>query len=93
MTDNETPAEVDLFEVAAESLLYGDPATAKDRLRDAIMHGAAQMHAHQTHQGIIEREVASSQQVAKKFAEENPDWATDPNDSRCNGCRNAGRPA
>ena len=77
-TDNSTPPEVDPFEVAAESLLYGDPATAKDRLRDAIYQGAAQMHAHQARQSVIQREHASSKAVAEQFAAENPEWAKDP---------------
>jgi hypothetical protein len=72
------PPEVDPFEVAAESLLYGDPAVAKEKLKDAILHGAAAMHAHQTRQGIIDREAASSQEVAQRFSQENPEWANDP---------------
>lgn len=55
MTHNgdQHPPEVDVFEQASEALLYGDPALAKDRLRDAIYAGAQQIQQHQQRQGIL----------------------------------------
>jgi hypothetical protein len=58
--DNQTPAEVDPFEHAANELLYGDPTSAAKVLRDAVMHGAAQAQANQARQGVLRREVAAS---------------------------------
>jgi hypothetical protein len=79
MTDNNQTLEiVDPLEDAATTLLYGDPEVAKEKLRTAVMHGAAQMHAHQSRAGAINRELESSKAVAEAFANENPDWAKDP---------------
>jgi hypothetical protein len=80
MTDNndQTRPEVDPFQAAADSLLYGSPEDAGKTLRDAIYTGAQQIQQHQARQGVIQRELASSGEVAKRFAEENPEWAKNP---------------
>lgn len=78
MTGNQNIDQVDPFADAAETLLYGDPELAKEKLRNGILHGAAQMNAHQARRGLIQREHASSKAVAEQFAAENPEWAKDP---------------
>jgi hypothetical protein len=70
MTDN-TPDQIDPFGDAAETLLYGDPDIAKEKLRTAIIYGAAQTNAHQERQGRLRAEHARSMDSLRKFSELN----------------------
>jgi hypothetical protein len=69
-TDN-TPDQIDPFGDAAESLLYSDPDTAKEKLRTAIIYGAAQTNAHQERQGRLRAEHTRSMESLRKFNELN----------------------
>src|SRR5258708_20071044 len=73
MTDHadNTPDQIDPFGDAAESLLYGDPEVAKEKLRGAIIYGAAQTNAHQERQGRLRAEHARSMASLAKFNELN----------------------
>jgi hypothetical protein len=76
-TDN-SDQFVDPVQQAAEALLYSSPDDAAVALRRAIHTEADRMATARAHNDRIAREVASSQEVAQRFSEENPEWAKDP---------------
>src|SRR5258706_13104241 len=72
MTDSTDNNEfVDPFGEASESLLYGDPDIAKEKLRTAIIYGAAQANAHQARDARIRGEHARSMESLRRFNELN----------------------
>src|SRR5882672_10004253 len=79
MTDpNDDNQPVDPVTLAAESLLYGDPTEAAEKLRNAIHAESDRMANHKAASGRVQRELAASRKVAEDFAAENPEWAKNP---------------
>ena len=70
-SDNLNPPEVDPIRDAAETLLYGDPELAGEKLRTAIRSEASKIHAHQ---GRLRSEQARSQADLRQFKDENPEF-------------------
>jgi hypothetical protein len=72
MTDHADNNEfVDPIKEASESLLYGDPDTAAEKLRTAIHFEAARLNAHQARDGRLRAAHSKSMAALNKFMEEN----------------------